>query len=103
MCGARFARSMKTMQLWSTDTNTHTDHIEVTYICDGDIAPYYFAQAFYLLLLITCIIAVFLKTKKLSFGDAKKVNIFVFILVLVSISGLAVCKVVSDRSLYLPA
>ena len=24
VCGARFTRSMKTMQLWSTDTNTHT-------------------------------------------------------------------------------
>ena len=91
---------------WSTVTNTHTYHIEVMYVCAGDLTPYYVAQACYLILLIVCIVVIVLKTRKLrykNFQDAKKVNIFASILVLVSILGLIVIKVFLDRGLYLPA
>ena len=90
---------------WSTETNTYTNYTEVKYICAGDLTPYYIAQVCYIILLKMCVVAIVLKTRKVryrNFRDAKIVNTFVFILVLVSISGLAVFKVFSDRKLYLP-
>ena len=91
---------------WSTLAVTHIDHTEILYVCTGDLGSYYTALTCTMLLLVVGVVAVAIKTRKLrhrNFRDAKKVNIFVSLLVLTGISGIVLYKLFSDRGLYLPA
>ena len=91
---------------WSTLAVTQAGYIEVLYVCTGDLGSYYTVLTCYLVLLIICIAAVAIKTRKLRqkhFRDAKKVNIFLFLITSTGVFGLVFYKVSFDRGLYLPA
>ena len=87
-------------------TTTHTDHTEVLYVCTGDLGSYFTALTCYIILLIMCIAFAAIKTRKLShqnFRDAKKVNVFLFLVLPTGIFGLVLFKISSDSGQYLSA
>ncbi len=91
---------------WSEKTITHLDRVEVLYVCVGDLGPYYTVNASCIIALTVGVMVAAIKTRKLRhkhFRDAKKVNVFAFLVVLSGLSSLIMYKLFSDRSLYLPA
>ena len=84
---------------WSIETITHTNYVEVLYVCKGDLGIYFAVFTAYIILLILAIAVVAIKTRKLRykhFQDTKKVNLFLFFIVLIGISGLILYKVTFD-------
>ena len=91
---------------WSIKTTTHTDHTEVLHVCTGDLGSYLTALTCYIIVLIMCIAFAAIKTRKLShqnFRDAKKVNVFLFLILPTGIFGLVLFKISSDSGQYLSA
>ena len=91
---------------WSIETTTHTDHTEVLHVCTGDLGSYFTALTCYIIVLIVCIAFAAIKTRKLShqnFRDAKKVNVFLFLILPTGIFGLVLFKISSDSGQYLSA
>ncbi len=91
---------------WSILEIKHTDHTEIQYICSGDLTPYYAYSTCHILALTFSIALVAIKTRKLrqhNFRDTKKVNIFIFLVLLTGVLALTLYKVTSNRGLYLTA
>ena len=84
---------------WCIETITHTNYVEVLYVCKGDLGICYAVLTVYIILLILAIAVVAIKTRKLRykhFQDNKNVNLLFFLIVLIVISGLILYKVTFD-------
>ena len=84
---------------WCIETITHTNYVEVLYVCKGDLGIYYAVLTGYIILLILAVAVVAIKTRKLRykhFQDTKMVNSFLFFIVLTGIFGLILYMVAFD-------
>ena len=84
---------------WCIETITHTNYVEVLYVCKGDLGICYAVLTVYIIPLILAIAVVAIKTRKLrykDFQDNKMVNLLFFFIVLIGISGLILYKVTFD-------
>ena len=91
---------------WLVVTIVHRDYAELLYVCTGDLGYYYIGMASHDILLATCVAVAAIKTRKLrqkDFRDAKKINIFLFMIITFGIFGLVLYKLSYDRDQYLAA
>ena len=81
-------------------------YVEMLYVCSGDLDPYSILLPGYTIFLTLFIILAAIKTRKLrhkNFRDAKKVNIFIFLIVPTGIFGLVIYDISYSRGQYLSA
>ena len=105
---AAILTAMTSLQVlnWTSIRIPRKDYVEVLNVCAGDIGIYYIALGTYDVLLMVGVVVAAMKTRKLrhrNFRDAKMVNMFVFMVVLIGISTLLLYKIFSDLALYLYA
>ena len=77
----------------------YKDHIELLSGCYGDLELYFIALACYVFLFIVCIIIAALKTRKLrhrNFRDAKKINIFLVLILLTGVFELVLYQILTE-------
>ena len=81
-------------------------YVEMLYVCSGDLKPYIILLPGYTIFLTLFIVLAAIKTRKLrhqNFRDAKKVNIFIFLIVPTGIFGLVIYDTSNNRGQYLSA
>ena len=91
---------------WLEESSVELGHVEVFSDCSGNYIVFYIFLCAYLLVLMTCISCVAIKTRKVrmkQFRDARKVNILLFLMIVMGVTSLILFKILDDERYRLQA